>query len=269
MPKLNNNEKRLLMVLGVGVFIIANVLGYFLYRDVMKNLELQEGKLRERVADLEKARDNVDRADQVQQWMLEHLKEPASEEDRENHLDNVVSKLQGEIGDLELSKNTTMSTVIGQHFIRSRYKTNVKGPWPQVKEFIYRLQSPEDFRLVKNLSMVPKKDELDDSIQLVEASLEIEKFWPATAGSIEGSAETMTNNEQPAAETVQPPADGSVTATPAAVTSPSDTTPAPPETPAPADSVLPPPPDPISPAPPAGVTVPEPPPPDNSTKPTL
>lgn len=269
MPKLNNNEKRLLMFLGVGVFIVANVLGYFLYSDVMKNLELQEGKLRERMAELEKARDKVDTADQLQQWMLEHLKEPPTEEDREIYLDSVVGRLSADLSGIELSKNATLSTVTGRHFIRSRYKTNVRGPWPEVKEFIYRLQSPEDFRLVKSLSMVPKKDELDDSIQLVEASLEIEKFWPVTAGSIEGSEETLTNNEQPAAETVQPPAVDSVTATPAADASSTGSPPAPSDAPAPADSAPPPPSDPTSPAPPAGVTVPEPPPPDNSTKPTL
>jgi len=265
MPKLNDNEKRLLMILGIGVFIVANVLGYFLFSDVMANTKRQEVELRERQANLEKARDNADTAEQLQQYLLEHLKEPPSEEHRENYLDGVISRLSSEFTDLELSKNATMSTVSGRYFIRSRYKTNVKGPWPQVKEFIYRLQSPEAFCLVTSLSMVPKKSEEDDSIQLVEATLQIEKFWPLTGEAVAADVEGLSNNEQPAAETVQPD-DDSVAGTPAPA--PGDA-----PAPAPADSSAPPAPapppsDPASPEPPSGVSVPNPP-PDNSPKPTL
>ncbi len=263
MPKLNNNEKRLLIILGAGVFIVANALGYFLFSNVMDNLKLEEKGLRERMAKLEEAKANVDTADQLQQWMEQHLKEPLSEEDREIYLDGVVGRLSSDLANLELSKNATMSTVTGQYFIRSRYKTNAKGPWPEVKEFIYRLQSPEDFRLVTSLNMVPKKSEEDDSVQLVEVSLEIEKFWPLTGGAPPAAADGLTNNEQPAEESVQPPAGDSVTAAPPEGTPPAGEA-VMEEPPAPADAVSPPPASPISPAPPAGVTTPTPDPnPDN------
>ena len=96
-----------------------------------------------------------------------------------------------------------MQTVTtGEFFIKSRFRTNAKGPWPDVKEFLWRLQKPEEFRFIPRLSMIPRKSEEDDSVQLVEVSLEIEKWWPKVDESEIPPAEPAI--EQPAGDAVQP-----------------------------------------------------------------
>lgn len=261
MPKLNDNEKRLMTILGVGVFIIANVLGYFLLSDVMKNMALEEGEVRTRLNDLEKAKAKVEEADAKRQWMDEHLKAPASEDARDTYLDTLVNGSLISGLDVELSKTGDLPTLKSEYFIKTRFRITAKGPWPDVKEFIYRLQQPEEFRFVPRLSMVPKKSEDDDSVQLVEVSLEIEKWWPNTGGPEESAAAPLAEIEQPAADGVQPGIPENTAAVPA--TPPPADTPAPPPAPASADSTPAPSPPSSPEATPATPTA------DNSTKPTL
>ena len=256
MPQLNSNEKRLLLIFGFIAFIAANVFGYLLVSAFMKGLAAEEVKLTKRLKDpngLEEAKSKASEADATRQWIDANLKAPPSEEDRETYLDGIINTTLTSGLDIELTKSSTQPTITGEYFIKSRFRTNAKGPWPDVKKFIYRLQKPDEFRFVPRLTMIPRKNELDDAVQLVEVSLEIEKWWPKPDSYNENNA-AMPENEQPAGDTVQPPAADTAAAPPAAgdtapVPAPTPTDPSSPAEPSPA--VVTPPPAPVTPAPPA------------------
>ena len=227
MPQLNNSEKRLLLILGTVAFLAANVFGYFMVSAFMKGLAAEEVKLKKRLNDpdgLEDAKSKAAQADETRQWIDDHLKAPLSEEDRETYLDGIINTTLTQGLDIELSKSSTLPTIFGEHFVKSRFRTNAKGPWPDVKEFIYRLQKPDEFRFVPRLTLLPRKNELDDAVQLVEVSLEIEKWWPKPDSYSEDNA-APAEIEQPAGETVQPAAadTAAVPAPPAAAVVPGDT----------------------------------------------
>ena len=228
MSKINSNEKRLLLIFGSVAFLAANVLGYLLVSALMKGLAAEEVKLKERlngVNGLEAAKAQAAEADDVRQWIDKHLKAYPSEEYRETYLDGVITGTLTAGLDVELNKSSTMPTNIGEFFIKSRFRTTAKGPWPDVKEFLWRLQKPEEFRFVPRLSMIPRKSELDDSVQLVEVSLEIEKWWPKS-DAFDDSLPVVPEIEQPAGVAVQPPA-ASIAPTPApAVTTTTEPPPA-------------------------------------------
>ena len=253
MPQLNNSEKRLLLILGTVAFLAANVFGYLMVSAFMKGLAAEEVKLKKRLNDpdgLEDAKSKAALADESRQWIDDHLKAPLSEEDRETFLDGIINTTLTQGLDIELSKSSTLPTIFGEHFVKSRFRTNAKGPWPDVKEFIYRLQKPDEFRFVPRLTMLPRKNELDDAVQLVEVSLEIEKWWPKP-DSYNNDNTATPEIEQPAGGTVQPPA-ADTAAAPAAAVVPGDTAapsapPTPPVEPSPA--VVTPPAPPVTPAP--------------------
>lgn len=255
MPQLNNSEKRLLLILGTVAFLAANVFGYLMVSAFMKGLAAEEVKLKKRLNDpdgLEDAKSKAGLADETRQWIDDHLKRPLSEEDRETFLDGIINTTLTNGLDIELSKSSTLPTIFGEHFVKSRFRTNAKGPWPDVKEFIYRLQKPDEFRFVPRLTLLPRKNELDDAVQLVEVSLEIEKWWPKPDNYNEDNS-APPENEQPAGGDVQPPA-ADIAAVPPATAAPGDTPdPAVPTTPStetsPAVVTPPAPPAPITPAP--------------------
>ncbi len=250
MPQLNSNEKRLLLIFGTVAFVAANVFGYLLVSAFMKGLAAEEVKLKDRLKGLEEAKALSGEADEKREWMDANLKAPASDEDRETHLDGVITGTLTAGLDVELSKSSTMPTITGEYFVKSRFRTTVKGPWPDVKEYLWRLQKPEEFRFVPRLTMVPRKNELDDSKQLVEVALEIEKWWPRPDSYIEGES-VPAANEQPPGDAVQPPAADTAAAPATPAAAPDAPAPAAMDIPAePSPAVVTPPTTPSTPAPP-------------------
>lgn len=240
MPQINSNEKRLLLIFGAVAFLAANVFGYLLVSAMMKGLAAEETKLKARLngaEGLEAAKAQAPEADEVRQWIDANLKPPPSVEDRDTYLDRVISETLTAGLDVELSKRSTMETITtGEHFVKSRFRITAKGPWQDVKEFLWRLQKPEEFRFIPRLSMIPRKSELDDSVQLVEVSLEIEKWWPKPDDT-EYSPTADPGIEQPAGDAVQPTVTDtsprpSPAATPGTTEPPPPTPGAPPPTPA-------------------------------------
>ena len=147
MPKVNDNEKRLLTVFGIIIFLAANVFGFVLLNGMMKGLESQKRQLVVRQADLDKARARDAEAVEREEYLAQHFKAYPSEEFRETYLDGVVN---GELTnglDVELTKPSALPTdTSGEHCVRSRFRVNVKGTWQDVNKFIYRLQKPDEFR---------------------------------------------------------------------------------------------------------------------------
>lgn len=254
MPKLNDNEKRLGAILGVGLFLLANGLGYIFVKQQMDDLARQETLLKNRKGELSKAAAMAEEADLKRAWMDEHLLPAPDEANRDTYLDQFVNGKLTQNLEIELSKMSALPTVTTDNFVKGRYKVTAKGSWPEVKEMLHRLQKPEDMHFVPTLSMVPKKSEEDDYVQLVEVTLEIEKWWARTDDVVveESPPALANNNEQPAAPAVQPTASGEVVP-PAPAPAPAPETPAPADAPAEAASNINPPP---AAAPPPPVTDP-------------
>ena len=257
MPKLNSNERRLLTAFGIVIFIAANVMGYLLYSDLRKNMDRQEKELTVKLRELQNAKTQADEATVKEEWLATHFKTYSSDEARETYLDSLVNGDLTAGLDVELSKARVLPTdFTGVYCVRSRFAVNVKGEWGDIFKFLYRLQKPDEFRFVPRISMTPKKAESDDSIQIVEMQVEIEKWWPRPADLPEPEAPALTQNEQNAAGGVNTggpatangsPAtsDGANPAAPApAPAAPAESPPAPPaekpaENPAPAPAPVP------------------------------
>lgn len=222
MPKLNDNEKRLLAILGGGLFLLANGLGYIFVKQQMEDIARQETLLKDRKGLLSQAGAMAEEAERKAKWMEEHLLPAPDEANRDTYLDQFVNGKLTQGLEVELSKMSALPTVTTDNFVKGRYKVTARGSWPQVKEMLHRLQKPEDMHFVPTLSMIPKKSEEDDSVQLVEVTLEIEKWWAKTDESVvEETAPALANNEQPAGGAV-PPVASSEVAPPAPVPAPAE-----------------------------------------------
>lgn len=226
MPKLNDNEKRLGAILGIGLFLLANGLGYIFVKQQMEDLARQETLLKTRKSELSNAAAMAAEADLKREWMEEHLLPAPDEANRDTYLDQFVNGKLTQGLDVELSKMSALPTVTTDNFVKGRFKVTARGSWPEVKEMLHRLQKPEDMHFVPTLSMIPKKSEEDDSVQLAEVTLEIEKWWAKTDETVvEETAPAFANNEQPAGSVVQPDAPSEV-APPAPAPAPAEPAPA-------------------------------------------
>ena len=172
MPQLNSNEKRLLSVMGVAVFLIANGFGWFVVSGAMERIDGEKTRLNAKLQELDNAKTQSDVATEKREWITANLKAYPDEPFRETYLGDIVNGNLKTGLDVELKDAAPMSTITqGKFFIRSRYRAKVTGPWQDVKEFIYRLQKPSEFRIVPSLTMVPGKNDGIETEQRVEAGI--------------------------------------------------------------------------------------------------
>jgi hypothetical protein len=229
MLTVSSSEKRLLLVLGVGVFLLANGFGYVFVSGAMIRLRSEETKLKKELASLENAKSKAADADERRAWIDANLVAYPNEAVRDTYLVNLLNEDLTRGLDVTITKDAPLPTFQSEFFEKSRYRATVTGPWLDVKEFLWRLQKPEEFRFVPKVSMVPRKNELDDAEQLVEAAVELEKWWPLPDSVIETEAAPGENVEQPTPAPVESTAAENPAATP-----PADSVPPATDTPPPA-----------------------------------
>lgn len=245
MPRINESERRLATVLGIVVFLAANVVGYFVIDGMMKGLAAQKSQLDLRLRELQESKDKAVEADVKSTWMDAHFKTYPNDEFRETYLDSLVNSDLTAGLDVELSKPSVLQTdTTGEFCVRSRFRVTVKGPWNDVYKFIYRLQKPEEFRFVPQITMTPKKAESDDSVQVVEVQLTIEKWWQRPEGDT-ASPEMLVQDEQTGDSAIKdsgaPGASSEGAATPSPVPAPAENPEKPAADPAPAPAPVTPP----------------------------
>ena len=204
MPQLNPNEKRMAMVLGGAAFLALNFFGWMFISDAMEKIDRQVLVQQKKLTVLKKSKLLVNEARAKEDWIVKNVKTFDTEETRETHLDRVVT---GELKnglDIEITKNQPGKTTTSEFFVKTSYKATATGPWNDVMEFIYRLQQPTALRFVPHIALLPKKNELDDSQQYVEATLDIEQWWAKPDDAPVENSEADV--EQPAADAVNPSA---------------------------------------------------------------
>jgi hypothetical protein len=183
---MNANEKRLLLVFALIVFVAANVLGFFWYSGHMRRLNSKKNALTLSKNELTIWKEQAPAAEGKRQWIADNVATYADDIVRESYL---LSFLEGEATNglnLTITKNKPGETKLDEHFTRSIYEATVRGPWTDVMDFVYRLQSPKAMHFVKELRLMPKKNEANDKEMDVECSFVIEKWWdPRPDGPIE------------------------------------------------------------------------------------
>jgi hypothetical protein len=218
MTQLKPSEKRMLLILAVGIFLIANILGWTWYSGLMLRSQRKLGLLRAKASNFEMWKREANSAAGKREWIGTNLKEYPDEAFRDTYLDALV---QGELRsglDLELLSPRPLDTQMPSDelpFVRSRYEAKVKGTWADVMTFVYRLQKPAEFRFVPRLTMVPRKNEENDAEQLVECTLMIEKWWSPDSGAAQEMTVNEASGEQISAPPVQASSSGAVPSVPA------------------------------------------------------
>ena len=71
---MNSNEKRLLIVFSIAIFLIANGLGFFMISKAMDNVQREKNRLGQRISKLNNAKTQADEAQQARDWMDSNVK---------------------------------------------------------------------------------------------------------------------------------------------------------------------------------------------------
>lgn len=223
MTQLKPSEKRLLTAFGIAAFLLFNLLGFSWMKKRSLVLERQRITLETRSRELAVWKTRAGEAELKRAFLEQHLQVYPDEAFRETYLDSFILR-QVEDLDLEVRKNLPLPVKLEPLFHKSRYTAEVVGEWDNILEFIYRLQSPKEFRFVPRISLKSQKKEgstapAGEEAPNVVCTFEIEKWWSPQ------SATDVTTEETPA----ETPAPATTTATDAAPASPA----IPPATPAP------------------------------------
>ncbi len=203
MPQLNDRERRMLTFVGIGTFVFANFIGFTWLMGAQGKLDREKGRLNGRVQQLKAWSGKAGEALKVEEFIAGNIRTYADEGQRETHLGDLV---QGQLINgtgVDVTKFQRLPPRDGEHFDKSRYQSTVEGEWTGVMDFIYRLQSPKDFRFVPRITLVPRKNENNDAEQSVQVTVELEQWWAKPEGSVFTNEETPEGVEQPEAPGVQ------------------------------------------------------------------
>jgi hypothetical protein len=154
------NEKRLLVVLFLVVFAMANFYGYKWFAQKQALLVLTEKKLRADKAEAEVALKKQDIWAQRKAWIAQH--EPSlGGKDGNAKAAEVLETIRKEILDkhlevLDQSPNETQQTPAGA---RVNISIKIKGPMKGICEWLADLQKPENFYAVTRFSLKADQDQ--------------------------------------------------------------------------------------------------------------
>jgi Type II secretion system (T2SS), protein M subtype b len=235
MQKLNDREKRLLTIVGGGMFLFANILGFIWLLDAKARQEREKGRIAGRIQQLKTWSNFSGEALSVEEYVAANLPPDMDEGIRETKLGDFVQGGLIDGSSVEVTKYQRLPTKNeGRFFDKTRYTATIEGEWTEVMDVIYRLQSPKDFRFVTDISMMPRKNESEDSQQNAQITVELEQWWPKKDAYAE---ESLTSVEQPAESTVENSSPAAPQESPEGTTAPelpkpAETPAAPTETPA-------------------------------------
>ncbi len=208
MTPLKPSEKRLLTSFGVAAFLLLNLLGFSWLKKRNLVIERQRITLETRARELQMWKNRAPEAEQKRAFLDQHLQAYADEATRETYLDRFINQEASAL-DLTVRKNQPMPVKLEDHFHKSRYTAEVSGSWDNVFEFIFRLQSPKEFRFVPTIRLKSQKKEgagpTEEAADAV-CTFEIEKWWsPESVPDADPLAEAETPaTEQTAAAKVEP-----------------------------------------------------------------
>ena len=205
MTPLKPSEKRLLTSFGVATFLLLNLLGFSWLKKKNLVIERQRITLETRARELQMWKARAPEAEQKRAYLDQHLLAYADETTRETYLDQFINEEASSL-DLTVRKNQPITVKLEEHFHKSRYTAEVSGSWDNVFEFIFRLQSPKEFRFVPTIRLKPQKKEgatTNDEAADAVCTFEIEKWWSPESAAPEDplavipAEQTVTAKVQP------------------------------------------------------------------------
>jgi len=169
---MSSNEKRLLVILGIGVFILVNIFG------VMKISQLRNQTVVKRAQaqkEYDMAKMALEMRDQVadqMDWLAQHEPKPQEEPEVQSALQQFVEREAVSRG-LTIKSQTLKPTDAQTHYHRAKIEIKVTGTEENLYRWIGRLQVPSEFRGVTEIHLEPNHE--DDT--KIDARLYVEQWF--------------------------------------------------------------------------------------------
>lgn len=175
---MSSNEKRLLVILGIGGFILINILGLMKIKQFRADLVADEAKARSEYKMAEMAMEMRDQVAPEMDWLTQHEPQPQEEQDVQSALQQLVEREASSRGLTIKSQKLVPTDTTQKHYHRAKVEFKVSGTEENLYKWIGRLQMPSEFRAVTKIHLLPETS--DDT--RIEAILTIEQwFVPPTS----------------------------------------------------------------------------------------
>ncbi|BCU79028.1 hypothetical protein [Luteolibacter sp. LG18] len=170
---MSSNEKRLLTLLGIGGFIMLNLILFMKLSQLRTNVAREQLKAQQEY-DLAKMilsqRDQV--ADQMD-WIAEHEPKPQEDQDAQTALQQLVEREATSRGLTIKTQKLLPTDVSPVNYHRAKVEFSVTGNEDALYKWIGRLQVPSEFRAVTFIHLQPNHE--DDT--KIDAKLTIEQWF--------------------------------------------------------------------------------------------
>ncbi|MFD0894788.1 hypothetical protein KBB96_04775 [Luteolibacter ambystomatis] len=177
---MSSNEKRLLAILGIGGFILINILGFVKIKQFRAQLVADEAKARSEYNMAKLALEMRDQVAGEMDWLSQYEPKPQEEQDVQSALQQLVEREATSRG-LTIKSQKLLPTDTNQkHYHRAKVEFKVSGTEENLYKWIGRLQIPSEFRAVTKIRLVPETS--DDT--RIEAVLTIEQWFVAPTSNI-------------------------------------------------------------------------------------
>lgn len=195
---MSDREKKLVLFFGLAAFILLNVFGYSLLKGKKQEISRQLADAKGKVSTAVSIRDNYATVIDEMVWLDDHKPEPKAAQLAGPQLQEEVARL-AETNRLTIKRRTiTPNDAVGTHYSRAKVEFNVSGSEAALYNWLYQLQSPDQFRGVTSLRLTP--DAKDDT--LIDATIGVEQWYIPQEGG--GEFIPPDDEEEAAPETTDP-----------------------------------------------------------------
>ncbi|GAA5484347.1 hypothetical protein [Haloferula sargassicola] len=174
---MKSREKKLLIGLGLAIFVMGNFVGFKFLQNSKMNVEKQTAEYQQT---LNRARFASEQSDAVQgeiEWLDKNLPDPKESELVPSQLESFVTGRATAAGLTVTRPQILDNQTDGAYFERARFKINVTGREDALYRWLVELNSPKNFRAVTALRLSPNRE--DDT--LIDAAVQVEEwFQPKT-----------------------------------------------------------------------------------------
>lgn len=164
-------EKKLLILLLAGGFVMLNLIGLSFYRSQRAAVDERILQAERELATAELFQASRNQVGEEMEWLEQHLPEPAANQDVQVVL-QTLCKVEAENVGLEIKRQDLLPSITdeGLHFHRARIAVEVSGTEQALYEWFDRLNVPAKLRGATRIILTPNSE--DDTQINCKATIE-------------------------------------------------------------------------------------------------
>ncbi len=175
---MSDNEKKLLTLMAIVGFLVVNYLGYNFATSTRRSVNAQNADALQKLAVVEKFRENRDLVTEDIEWLAQHEPQPAASQDVQTGLQQSIVSEAGSSGfGLTSQKLLPVIAKEGSHFHSAQFEIKTTCTEEMLYRWFEKLNNPDVLRVVSQIRLSPNQK---DDTQIDYTAIVEQWFVPKT-----------------------------------------------------------------------------------------